>query len=263
MSAWLMRGIRCRAWSVRPAKPFRARAAVQKALALDAQLAAAHASLGIVQWRYDWDYAEAERSFKRAIALDGNYATAHQWYGLLLAYRQRQAEALVELKQAQQLNPLSLIINANLGLLPYFARRYDEAIDQFKRTLELDQNFAFAHFFLGWAYEQKGEHARALVGFRRAAQIDETPATLAYLGHGLAAAGHRAEALAVANKLQTLGQQRYISPYYLAILAAGWREKAACAALTGRWCWAQWRCWPYVSRGCPAPRIKPVCHGAD
>ncbi|MBI1760528.1 MAG: winged helix-turn-helix domain-containing protein [Acidobacteria bacterium] len=203
----------------------RARAAVEKALALDDQLAAAHASLGIVQWRYDWNYAEAERSFKRAIALDGNYASAHQWYGLLLAYRQRNAEALVELKQAQQLDPLSLIINANLGLLPYFARRYDEAIDQLKRTLELDQNFAFAHFFLGWAYEQKGDRAQALVEFRRAAQIDETPATLTYLGHGLATAGNRAEALAVANKLQTLGQQRYVSAYYLAILAVGLGEK--------------------------------------
>ncbi len=203
----------------------RVRAAVEKALALDDQLAAAHASLGIVQWRYDWNYAEAERSFKRAIALDNNYASAHQWYGLLMAYRQRNAEALVELKQAQQLDPLSLIINANLGLLPYFARRYDEAIDQFKRTLELDQNFAFAHFFLGWAYEQKGDHAQALVEFRRAAQIDETPATLTYLGHGLATSGNRAEALTISAKLQSLSQQRYVSPYYLAILSAGLGEK--------------------------------------
>jgi DNA-binding SARP family transcriptional activator/TolB-like protein/Flp pilus assembly protein TadD len=204
----------------------KARAAALKALELDDQLAAAHASLGIVQWRYDWNYAEAERSFKRAIALNRNYAPAHQWYGLMLAYRKQNAEALVELKQAQQLDPLSLIINANLGLLPYFARRHDEAIDQFKRTLELDQNFAFGHFFLGWAYEQKGDSAQALAAFRRAVQIDETPATLTYLGHGLAVAGQRREALEIFNRLQAPGQQRYVSPYYLAILAAGLGENA-------------------------------------
>jgi DNA-binding SARP family transcriptional activator/TolB-like protein/Tfp pilus assembly protein PilF len=199
----------------------RAREAATKALQLDPQLAAAHASLAIVKWRYDWQFDEAERGFRQAIALDANYAPAHQWLGLLLTYRKRFEEGTRELQQAQQLDPLSSIINANLALPHYFERRYDVAIAQIKRALDLNQSFPYGHFFLGWAYEQKGAHALALAKFQKAVELDKTPSALAYQAHGLASAGKLAEARELFAMLQTLRQERYVSPYHLAVVALG------------------------------------------
>lgn len=203
----------------------RAREAATKALELDPQLAAAHASLAIVKWRYDWQFDEAERGFRQAIRLDPNYAPAHQWLGLLLTYRKRFAEGTRELQQAQQLDPLSSIINANLALPPYFERRYDEAIAQIKRALDLNQSFPFGHLFLGWAYEQKGEHSTALAEFQKAVELDKTPPALAYQAHGLASAGKHTEARELFARLQTLRQERYVSPYHLAVVALGLGEQ--------------------------------------
>ncbi|MFN0111499.1 MAG: tetratricopeptide repeat protein [Blastocatellia bacterium] len=204
----------------------KARQAALRALELDDQLAAAHASLGVVKWRFDWDWNGAERDFKRAIELDPNYASAHQWYGQLLTYQRRFDAATVELKQAQQLDPLSLIITANLGLPLYFSRQYDQAISQFNRALELDQDFPFAYFFLGWAYEQKGDYSTAIANFRKAVELDGTPSAWAYLGHGQAVSGNRAQAEAVIQKLEEIGRERYVSPYHLAVVYAGLGDNA-------------------------------------
>ena len=203
----------------------RAREAATKALELDSQLAAAHASLAILKWRYDWQFDEAERGFRQAIALDANYAPAHQWLGLLLTYRKHFAEGTRELEQAQQLDPLSSIINANLALPHYLQRHHDEAIAQIKRALDLNQNFPFGHFFLGWAYEQKGEHVTALAEFQKAVELDKTPPALVYQAHGLASAGKLVEARKLFAKLQTLRQERYVSPYHLAAVALGLGEQ--------------------------------------
>jgi len=203
----------------------RSRQAAEKALELDDQLAGARASLAMGKWRYDWDWAGAEAEFKRAVELDPNYPSAHQWYGQLLTYQKKFDQGMVELKRAHELDPLSLVINANLGLPPYFSRRHDEAVAQFRRALELDPNFPFVHFFLGWAYEQKADHAAALAEFHRAVELDGTPSAWAYLGHGYAASGNRREAEQVVGKLLELGKQRYVSPYYLAIVYAGLGEQ--------------------------------------
>lgn len=203
----------------------RAREAATKALQLDPQLAAAHASLAIVKWRYDWQFAEAEQGFRQAIALDPSYAPAHQWLGLLLTYRKRFDEGARELQLAQQLDPLSSIINANLALPHYFQRRADAAIAQIKRALDLNQNFPFGHLFLGWAYEQKGEYTTALGEFQKAVELDNTPQALSYQAHGLAVAGKLVEARALYGKLQELRQQRYVSPYHLAVVALGLGEQ--------------------------------------
>jgi DNA-binding SARP family transcriptional activator/TolB-like protein len=202
----------------------RARAAALEALKLDDQLAEAHASLAMVKWRYDWDWEGAEAEFKRAIALDPNYATAHQWYGLLLADRRQFEAARAELALARSLDPLSLIISANVGLSLYFARQYDAAIAEFNRTLELDQSFAYAHRFLGWAYTQQGDYALALAAYRRMAQLDDTPGALAYLAHCQALAGDKQAARDSLTRLQEISKQRYVSPYYLAVVALGLGE---------------------------------------
>jgi DNA-binding SARP family transcriptional activator/TolB-like protein/Flp pilus assembly protein TadD len=202
-----------------------ARQAARRALELDDQVAGAQASLAVGTWRFDWNWAEAERGFKRAIELDPNYAPAHQWYGQLLTYQKKFDAGLAELRRAQQLDPLSPVITLNLGLPPYFSRDYDAALAQFRRAFEFQPDFPFAHFFIGWALEQKRQLPEALAEFQKAVAIDPTPSAWAYLGHGQAASGSRKAAEETLLKLQDLSRQRYVSPYYLAIVCAGMGEK--------------------------------------
>ena len=121
--------------SVRENAFSKAEAAARKALELDDTLAEAHTSLAASLCYYDFDFAQAAREFQRAIELNPNYATAHQWYGIVFLQRQgRFDEAISEVKRALELDPLSLIINSDLGRTYYFARRYDEAVEQLRKT---------------------------------------------------------------------------------------------------------------------------------
>ncbi len=133
----------------------KAKEAALKALALDDKLAEAHASLGQITLYYDYDFATAEREYRRAIELNPNYATAHQWLAEHLSEMKRQDEALAEIKRALELDPLSIIMNRIYGDILVNGRRFDETVEQHKKTLELDPNFPTAHFFLGRAYEGK------------------------------------------------------------------------------------------------------------
>src|SRR4029450_5087246 len=126
-----------------------AQAAARRALELDSMLAEPHASLGWTQFMFRWDRPSAEREFRRAIALNPNYPTAHAWYDAYLAAMGGHDESIAEGKRAQELDPLSLITNAALARPFYNARRYDEAIAQSKKTLEIDPKFARAYYWLG------------------------------------------------------------------------------------------------------------------
>jgi DNA-binding SARP family transcriptional activator/TolB-like protein/Flp pilus assembly protein TadD len=201
-----------------------AKSAVMRALELDDKLAEAHTSLAAILWRYDWNWDEAEREFKRAIELNPGYPTARQWYGLLLIYRKQFDAGRKELLKAQQLDPLSLAINANVGLSYYFERRYDDAIRHLRNTLELDRYFPYGHFFLGWALEQKREFAQAEDAFRRAAEIDRIPTTQAYLAHNLALQGKRDQAKQILAELENKSAESYVSPYHLAVVLLGLGE---------------------------------------
>jgi TolB-like protein/Tfp pilus assembly protein PilF len=139
-----------------------ARAAAEKALALDDSLADAHASLGFVKMHYDWDFSGAEKEFQRAIALNPGYATAHHWYAYDLVALARLDDALAEIRRAQQTDPLSVIISRDVGELLLFAGRDDEAIAQCHKTLEMDPNFSHAHWVLAWAYRRKGQEKQFL-----------------------------------------------------------------------------------------------------
>jgi TolB-like protein/Tfp pilus assembly protein PilF len=132
----------------------KARAAANKALEIDDNLAEAHVVLGGVNF-YEWKFADAEKEFQTALRLNPNYATAHQRYGEYLSDMARHDEAIAELKTAQQLDPLSLIINSLLGVSYGKARQRDQAIEQLRKTIEMDQNFARAHDDLGFEYEHK------------------------------------------------------------------------------------------------------------
>ena len=139
----------------RPEAMERARAAAVKAISLDESSAEPHASLAFVEMHYDWNWPAAEKEFRRAIELNSSYATAHHWYAYYLMAMGRQEDSLREIRRAEQLDPLSLIIQRDVADMLYYARRYDEAIAQCRKTLERDPHFALADFSLYQIYAQK------------------------------------------------------------------------------------------------------------
>src|SRR5262249_15105059 len=144
----------------------KAKAAATRALEIDNGLAEAHASLAYAKMFHEWDWAGAERGFQRSIELDPDYATAHHWYGICLAATGRIDPTVASMKRAQECDPLSTAINTNLGYELYLLHRYDEAIQQIRKGLELDPNFARGHWFLGMPYEQKAMYREAIAEFQ-------------------------------------------------------------------------------------------------
>ena len=206
----------------------KAKAAALRALELDEALAEAHASLGRVLAAYDWDWTGAEREYKRAIQLNPRYAIAHQWYGGYLSVVGRKDEAMAERKLALELEPLSLIINFELGLAFYYHRDYDQAIEQFQKTLELDQNFPTAHNFLPAAYEQKGMYSEAVAEFKKAIPStagSEWSLAKAGLGHVYAVTGKKSEARTLLDELKQHSAHEYVPATSLALIYAGLGEK--------------------------------------
>lgn len=148
-----------------------AKAAAAKALALDDGLGEAHASLALALDLYGWDWKTAEAEYERAIELEPGYAPAHQWYSWHLIMMGRTSEGIAELKTAESLDSLSLIISADLADALCVARRYDEAVRQSQKTLEMDANFAVGHFELGQAFVQKKLYDQAILEFTRAIEL--------------------------------------------------------------------------------------------
>lgn len=182
----------------------RARVAALKALEIDDTVAAAHTSLASISMIYDWNWSVAEKEFRRAIELDPGYATAHHWYAFYCASQGRTEDALVEIRIAKKLDPLSLIINEDLAHLLYFARRYDEAIEQSRRTLEMDPTFAAAHVTAGLAYLGKQEYSASIAELENAVRISGgEPGTIAALGIAYAQAGRPADARKIIEPLTT------------------------------------------------------------
>jgi DNA-binding winged helix-turn-helix (wHTH) protein/TolB-like protein/Flp pilus assembly protein TadD len=207
-----------------------ARAAARNALEIDESLAEAYASLAHVKSNYEWEWAEAERLFRKAIALEPEYATAHQWLGIhYLAPMGRLEEAIAETKQARQLDPLSPVFNAFVGGTLYFARRYEQAIEECRKTLDLHPDFGVAHWYLGRAYLQKGRHQEALAELQKAVTLSGgSPLMKGTLGVGHALAGDRAAAERTLAELEKLRAGSYASALDLAGIhaALGDRERA-------------------------------------
>jgi serine/threonine-protein kinase len=195
----------------------KARAAAAKALDLDESLADPHASLGWIATYYDWDWTVAEREFKRALELQPSYpATTHFWYALLLSAISRHDEAVVELRRAAELDPLAPVIQWNAARILIAARRFDAAIEAGRRAVELGPNVASAHGYLGLAYLAKGKTADALSEFQNAALVGQDGPQGPYFAIGLARCGKTREALQMLAKLQELGHNRYVTPFYIA-----------------------------------------------
>ena len=214
----------------------KAREAAQRALEIDDTLAEAHTSLAYVKFIYDWDWATADSEFKRSTELNPNYATAHHLRSLYLLAMDRKEESILESRRAQELDPLSLSININVGRTLLFAGQYDRAIEQLRRTLEIDPNYVWAHYLAGLAYEQKGMFAEAISELQQVKALSgDSPISEAALAHSYALSGKRPEAIKIADDLKARSRKTHIPPYYLAIVYAGlndreqtldWLEKA-------------------------------------
>jgi eukaryotic-like serine/threonine-protein kinase len=204
----------------------KAREAAEKAVELDSDLPEAHTALGIVHFFYDWNWPAAERDLNRAIELNATHAPAHEFYGWYLVALGRADEGIAENQRAQELDPLSVEINLILGQSLYFARRYDEAIEQLRKTLELDPNFWIAHTFLGCAYEQKGELSAATTEFQEAMRLaDDLPWTVAELARAHALGAKRPEAQKLLAQLVAQYQSSDIGAYNVAMIFAGLGER--------------------------------------
>ena len=224
----------------------KAKAAAIKALELDNTLGEAHTALAYSLINYDWDWQSAEREYQRAIQLNPNYATAHQWYAECLSILGRHIESIAEIKKAQQLDPLSLIINQGVGGKFLYARRYDEAMAQFQRTLELYPRFPPTHQRLGWCYIQKRRYDEAIAEMQRAVEFSgKSTQMIAALGYAYAAAGRRDTAQGIIVELERRSKESYVDNYFVATIFAALGEKDEAFALLNKACaersyWMPW-----------------------
>ena len=208
-----------------PADSFpKAREAATRALQIDEMLSEAHTSLGAVKLFYEWNWEEAERELKRGLDLNSTCAS-YQLYAYYHHVIGRPDVAITLLELALEVDPLSPIVNSDLGWAHVFARQYDKAMDQGFKTLEIDPNFAMAHLVIGMAYEHKGLHKKAIKALGKAAKLsNDGPRILAWLGYGYATAGSTVKAQQVLEKLMSGSKERHIDPYNIALLHIGLGE---------------------------------------
>jgi TolB-like protein/DNA-binding winged helix-turn-helix (wHTH) protein/Flp pilus assembly protein TadD len=199
----------------------KAKAAATKALELDNTLGEAHNSLAFVLDGFDWDLDSGGKEFRRAIQLNPGYATAHHWYAWHLALLDRYDEALVEMRKAENLDPLSLVINADLAELLILAHSYDESIQQSRKTIEMDPNFALAHNQLAQAYLQKRMTDEAITELRKAVQLSGgSPTCIANLARAYAASGKPSEAAKLLSDLMKRSSPNYSYASEIAMIYA-------------------------------------------
>ena len=193
----------------------KAKAAALKAMEIDPDMAEAHNALGAVESSYEWNWAKAENEFQHSIALNPNYATAHQWYAGQLWILGKFDDALREIRKAQEIDPLSLQINTDVGRLHYYAKEYDLAIQEYQKILELDSNFFPAHFWLGLTLLEKLDFDLAIEALQTALTLSGNYAAVtAALGYAFGISGKRAEAKKIVKELKNRARNEYISATY-------------------------------------------------
>jgi TolB-like protein/Flp pilus assembly protein TadD len=197
----------------------KAKWAATHALEYDQQLAEPHAALGMVHVWYDWNWYDGDQAFRRCIAMNPNYATAHQWYALALPVMGRVDEAVSEMEKASRLEPLSLPIRSTLAWTYYLARQYDRAAAQARETIELDPQFLLARFYLGLILCRKSQFTEAAEQLELVVEGTRgLPITVSALAATLAAGGQRRRALAELQRLRDSSRGDYVSPYDLALV---------------------------------------------
>jgi TolB-like protein/DNA-binding winged helix-turn-helix (wHTH) protein len=202
-----------------------ARTAANKALALDPGLAEPHAVLALIVGNHDWNWEESEREYKLALAADAGDATVHHWYSANLAARGQFAESGREIATARRLDPMSLPIRTAEGAESYLARRYDDALGELNRTLEIEPNYANAYLYRGLAYEQKGMWKEAIGDLEKSERLDDSLRSTAMLGEAFALAGDKTRARQILSEMQARAKREHVSPLYPAIIHTGLGNK--------------------------------------
>jgi len=218
--------------------------AAERALQIDDTLAAAHASLALVAYQWEWNWPKAEKEFKRALELDpgssSTYepspASTYHWYSHYLMSMGRTQESFRTGRRARELDPVDLPINAHQGWYYLWTHEYDRAIEPLQKTIQMDPSFSVAQWYLGLAYEQKGAFQDAITQFQNSARITNgRPSMVALLGHAFAAANRTSEARAILQQLSTLSKKEYVPSYPFAAIyvalgdkdeALAWLERA-------------------------------------
>jgi TolB-like protein/DNA-binding winged helix-turn-helix (wHTH) protein/Tfp pilus assembly protein PilF len=204
----------------------KAKTAAIKALELDSSLGEAHNSLAFVLDGFDWDFDAAGKEFQQAIELSPGYATAHHWYAWHLSLLRRYDEAIAEMRKAENLDPLSLIINSDLAELLVIAHSYDESIRQSRKTIEMDPNFALAHNQLAQAYLQKHMYDEAVAELQKAVQLSgNSPTCIANLARAYVASGKRGEAAKLLGDLKKRSNPGYSNASEIAMIYAALGDK--------------------------------------
>ncbi len=207
--------------------PPKARAAAQKALAIDDSLAEAHTAVAAsLQSAFHWD--EALREYRRALELNPNDGNTHQWLGLTLSWMGRQDEAIAELKRAVELEPLNLKYNSNLAQVYRDARRYDLALEQHQRTVEIDPNFASGHSDLAFTYRAMGRYDLWLKEWKRGAVLNDDKNELAIVDaatRAYAQSGYRGAITKIIEMNKELSKKRYVDPGAIGLEYAALSDK--------------------------------------
>ena len=202
----------------------KAKASAKRALELDPSISAAHTSLGIVQWRHDWDWVAAEREFKRALELNPNSAEAEHWYAMFLASRGRADEAIEAMRRAQVLDPLSLLVGSSTGWVLYFARQHATAIAHSMEAQRLWPSFGPIHYMLGLNNEQLGRYTEAIAEYERAIELSgDLSLLVGAVGHAYALSGRTADARNALDRLTNRGEA--FPPSHAALVHAGLGDK--------------------------------------
>ena len=199
--------------------------AAMAALRLDPDLGEAHTPLSAVLWLHDWQWQEAQTEFKRSLALNPAHPTANHWYAECLMTMGNSAEAIAKMKKSQDLDPLSLIISVAIGWAFYMARRYDDAMEQLRRTLELDPNYPVTYWILGLLLRKMGNYELAIAEGEKGVKLSGgSPLMSAALAQTFATAGRREEAIQILDDLTKQTKQKYVAPYFFAGIHIGLGE---------------------------------------
>jgi serine/threonine protein kinase/tetratricopeptide (TPR) repeat protein len=203
----------------------KAKIAANEALRLDPDLGEAHTPLAAVLWLHDWLWPEAQVEFNRSLALNPCYPTANHWYAEYLMTMGRHEPAIAKMKASQELDPLSLIISVAIGWAFYMARRFDEAIEQLEKTVELDPNYPVTYWILCLLHRKMGRYDLAIAEGEKGVTLSGGSILMrAALAQTLATAGRKKEAIQILDELTTLSKQKYVAPYFLAGIHIGLDE---------------------------------------
>lgn len=199
-----------------------AKAALERALELDPISGEAHRALAQMKWQCEFDWTSAYEQYHRALRLDPSSSLTRRWYGAFLGVWGRFDEGIAELKRAQEMDPLSLLVPALIGWTNYFARRFDDAIEHYLPILEMDPEFMVGHWFLGEALIELGRNEEGVAELERAAELsDRSSRSLAYLGYGYGKGSKYEEANALLSELERRSRQGFVPPYFLALIHCG------------------------------------------